>query len=159
MSSRGECCRGAKRRSRRSRAARPVHGLRQCGAARSRGSGGAGKGEEAAGRDPRHSEKVRQERHFKGHELRGCTITRERNRQIGGHRAGEATLHLNGGTEKPFDEMPANRLEPEFRAFSREIASGDRTFCYEMLEHSLAVSKVQTKARLDAGIIFPADSE
>ena len=72
---------------------------------------------------------------------------------------GEATLHLNDGTEETFDEEPASRLEPEFRVFSREIASGDRAFCYEMLDHSLAVSKVQTKARLDAGIIFPADSE
>ena len=69
----------------------------------------------------------------------------------------EVTLHLNDGTEETFNEEPTSRLEPEFRAFDREITSGSRDFCYEMLDHSLVVSKVQTKARLDAGIRFPAD--
>lgn len=69
----------------------------------------------------------------------------------------EVTLHLNDGTEETFDEEPASRLETEFRAFKKEIDSGDRRFCYEMLEHSLSVSRVQTEARLGAGIRFPAD--
>ncbi len=71
----------------------------------------------------------------------------------------EVTLHLNDGTEETFNDEPASRLEPEFRVFSQEIASGNREFCYKMLDHSLSVSKVLTKARLDAGIIFPADKE
>lgn len=69
----------------------------------------------------------------------------------------EVTLHLNDGTEERFDEQPSSRLEPEFRAFAREITSGDRSACYEMLDHSIAVSRVQTTARLAAGIHFPAD--
>lgn len=72
---------------------------------------------------------------------------------------GEVLLHLKDGTEETFDSQPASRLEPEFRAFIREIASGKREFCYKMLEQSVAVSRVQTKARLDAGIYFPGDKE
>lgn len=70
---------------------------------------------------------------------------------------GAVTLRLNDGTEETYDEQTASRLEPEFKAFVHEIDSGDRTRCYEMLERSLAVSKVQTTARADAGIRFPAD--
>lgn len=66
-------------------------------------------------------------------------------------------LHLNDGTEEAFSENPASRLEPEFRYFAKEIASGEHNSCYERLAHSLAVSKVQTEARLGAGIRFPAD--
>ena len=71
----------------------------------------------------------------------------------------EVLLHLNDGAEKSFAENPANRLEPEFRFFAAQIASGDRGACYAALDHSLAVSRVQTDARLDAGIRFPADEE
>ena len=68
------------------------------------------------------------------------------------------TLHLNDGTEEFYDLNPGDsRLEPEFLRFAREIASGDRTFCYQMLDRSLLVSRVQTGARLGAGIYFPAD--
>ena len=70
---------------------------------------------------------------------------------------GPITLHLNDGTEETYDEPPASRLEPEFRAFAREIASGDRAACDAMLDRSLAVSRIQTAARLDAGIRFPSD--
>ncbi len=69
----------------------------------------------------------------------------------------DVTLHLNDGTEETFNEEPKSRLEPEFRVFAREIESGNRDFCYQMLEHSLAVSRILTKARLDASIRFPAD--
>ena len=71
----------------------------------------------------------------------------------------EITLHLNDGTEEKFNEEPKSRLESEFKRFVKEIDSGDKTFCYEMLDHSLAVSKVQTKARVEAGILFPADEK
>ena len=41
----------------------------------------------------------------------------------------EVTLHLNDGTEETFNEEPASRLEPEFRAFTRAIESDDHNFC------------------------------
>lgn len=68
-------------------------------------------------------------------------------------------LRLNDGSEEKYAASPASRLEPEFRFFANEIASGDRTRCYQQLDHSLLVSKIQTKARLDAGIRFPADDQ
>lgn len=71
---------------------------------------------------------------------------------------GAVTLHLNDGTEEYYDENPqASRLEPEFRLFYQQISSGDRSRCYEMLEQSLLVSRIQTEARIGAGIRFPAD--
>ena len=69
----------------------------------------------------------------------------------------DVKLHLNDGTEETFAENPDSRLEPEFKYFAAEIASGKRDNCYERLAHSVTVSKVQTEARLDAGIRFPAD--
>lgn len=73
-------------------------------------------------------------------------------------RSGEpVTLHLNDGTEEHYSENPPCRLEAEFRHFAGQIASGSRTECYRMLQHSLLVSKYQTEARLGAGIYFPAD--
>lgn len=70
---------------------------------------------------------------------------------------GKVTLRMNDGTEEIYDENPSSRLESEFRNFAQEIASGDRTGCYRMLDHSVLVSRIQTKARLGAGIHFPAD--
>lgn len=72
---------------------------------------------------------------------------------------GEVTLHLNDGTEEVFNENPLNRMEAEFISFAKEITSGNLKNCYEMLDHSLLVSKVQTEARLGAGIYFPADNK
>lgn len=69
----------------------------------------------------------------------------------------DVKLHLNDGHEETFAENPASRLEPEFRFFAEQIASGGRGQCYEQLKHSLTVSRVQTAARLGAGIRFPAD--
>lgn len=66
-------------------------------------------------------------------------------------------LHLNDGAEESYAENPASRLEPEFRAFADMIHNNDLVACYERLSHSVAVSRVQTKARLSAGIRFPAD--
>lgn len=71
----------------------------------------------------------------------------------------DVTLHLNDGTEEKWAVNPESRLEPEFRYFAQEIASGSREHCYEHLAHSVAVSKVQTEARLEAGIHFPADGQ
>lgn len=66
-------------------------------------------------------------------------------------------LHLNDGTEETFAENPVSRLAPEFQFFAEQIASGERSRCYEQLSRSVLISKVQTKARLSAGIRFPAD--
>ena len=67
------------------------------------------------------------------------------------------TLCLRDGREERFDGNPASRLEPEFRFFAGEIASADLKRCYELLDHSLMVSRMQTAARADAGIAFPCD--
>lgn len=69
----------------------------------------------------------------------------------------EAVLCLNDGTEERFRSNFSSRLEPEFRAFAREIASGNRDTCYSQLEHSVLVSRILTEARLSAGIRFPTD--
>ena len=71
----------------------------------------------------------------------------------------DITLHLNNGNEEKYVASSGSRLEPEFRFFANEIATGDCTRCYKQLDHSLLVSKIQTKARLDAGIRFPADNQ
>ena len=69
----------------------------------------------------------------------------------------DVKLHLNDGTEEQFSGNPENRMEAEFRYFADAIQSGDYGGCYERLAHSVTVSKVQTEARLGAGIRFPAD--
>lgn len=73
---------------------------------------------------------------------------------------GAVTLHLNDGTEETFDANPELRWESEFRSFATDVADGEKglTHCYEMLDESLLVAQVQTEARLDAGIRFPADT-
>lgn len=71
---------------------------------------------------------------------------------------GEVSLELNDGTNEVYDDGSAKeRLIPEFTAFMNAINTKDYDFCYQQLEKSAAVSEIQTKARLDAGIRFPAD--
>lgn len=71
---------------------------------------------------------------------------------------GEVTLELNDGTKEVYDDKGADaRLIPEFTVFINAINNNDIDFCYRQLDKSVAVSEVQTNARLDAGIIFPAD--
>ncbi len=73
---------------------------------------------------------------------------------------GEITLELNDGTKEVFDDGSAmQRLIPEFTTFISTINSKDYKFCYEMLDMSLAVSKIQTELRLEAGVKFPADEK
>ena len=50
-----------------------------------------------------------------------------------------------------------DRLIPEFTAFINTINTDDHAFCLKQMEESIAVSRVQTKARRDAGILFAAD--
>lgn len=71
---------------------------------------------------------------------------------------GEVILHLNDGTEERFDDNSwKERLIPEFKQFIQAINDNDLNYCYKQLEKSIAVCDVQTKARIDAGIIFPND--
>ena len=72
---------------------------------------------------------------------------------------GEVTLHLNDGTEEKFSENPELQWESEFRAFAAGIDANDLEGCYKALDHSLAVSRTMTAARLAAGIRFAADKE
>ena len=73
------------------------------------------------------------------------------------NRFSSAALYLHDGTEERFQSDHTSRLEPEFRFFAREIASGDHTKCYAQLDHSVLVSRILTEARLNAGIRFPTD--
>ena len=71
---------------------------------------------------------------------------------------GTAKLTMNDKSEEVYEEkMAMDRLIPEFTAFIRAINENDRAFYEERMAASIAVSEVQTDARLDAGIIFPAD--
>lgn len=71
---------------------------------------------------------------------------------------GKVTLELNDGTLEEYDDgMGDNRLIGEFTEFIRAVNEDDRDFCKDMLERSIAVSKIQTKARELAGIRFPSD--
>lgn len=69
----------------------------------------------------------------------------------------DVKIHLNDGTEETHADNPINQMEPEFTFFAQQIASGNRAACYEILKHSVMVSRVQTQARLGAGIRFPSD--
>lgn len=71
---------------------------------------------------------------------------------------GEVTLELNDGTKQSYDDGGAKaRLIPEFTAFVKAINENDLEFCYRQMEKSVNVCEVQTKARIEAGIHFPAD--
>lgn len=72
---------------------------------------------------------------------------------------GPVTLHLNDGTEETFSLNPGLQWESEFRAFAAGIATNDLEGCYKALDHSLAVSRTMTSARLAAGIRFAADEK
>ena len=70
---------------------------------------------------------------------------------------GAVTLHLNDGTEECFDGDPEVIWESEFRDFARIISERDMAEAERLMEVSLAVSSIQTQARLFAGVVFPAD--
>lgn len=71
---------------------------------------------------------------------------------------GEVTIHFNDKTEEHFDDgMAMERLIPEFKFFVDCINREDWDACMERLDGSIAVSEVQTKARLESGVIFAAD--
>lgn len=71
---------------------------------------------------------------------------------------GKAILELNDGTIEEYDDgMETTRMIPEFITFIQAINEQNFDFCYQQLEKSLAVSRIQTTARKKAGIIFPVD--
>ena len=73
---------------------------------------------------------------------------------------GEVKIYLNNKTEEIYnDGMAMDRVIPEFRFFMDCIKRNDLKFCFDRLNESIAVSEIQTKARLDAGIIFAADQK
>ncbi|MBQ6334238.1 MAG: Gfo/Idh/MocA family oxidoreductase [Erysipelotrichaceae bacterium] len=73
---------------------------------------------------------------------------------------GKITLHKNDGSEKEYDDgMFMNRLIPEFNYFISCIERNDLEACLKKLDESITVSEIQTEARLNAGIIFPADQQ
>lgn len=72
---------------------------------------------------------------------------------------GPVTLRLNDGREETVDRNPQIQWESEFLEFAEDYAAGNAGLSRsrEALELSLAVSRVQTRARQSAGIVFPAD--
>ena len=73
---------------------------------------------------------------------------------------GKVTLHMNDGTEETYDDgMAKRRLIPEFTHFIHIMNDNDHAACDALLEKSIAVSRIQTRARVNAGILFPADRE
>lgn len=70
---------------------------------------------------------------------------------------GDILLHKNDGSEQTFSSHVQDRLMPAFRAIAEQIKSRDLESCYAMLQRSVQVSKIQTEARMSAGIYFPSD--
>lgn len=68
------------------------------------------------------------------------------------------TLHLNDGTEETFNAPLGSWWEAEYREFARQLDENDLAACRAQMETSLAVARTMTKARLSAGIVFPADA-
>lgn len=73
---------------------------------------------------------------------------------------GSMELLLNDGTKETInDNKDVHRMYEEFMAFVKMYQNNDYQQCYEMLEHSMIVTEVQTIARRKAGVIFPADEK
>ncbi|KKF44920.1 Gfo/Idh/MocA family protein [Streptococcus uberis] len=71
---------------------------------------------------------------------------------------GKVVLEKYDGTVLSFEEDSfENRLIPEFTEFITAINTKDQEFYEEAMARSLAVSRLQTQARLANQIIFPAD--
>lgn len=67
-------------------------------------------------------------------------------------------LLMNDGTSSLRNENNYDhRMVNEFIEFADMIKNNNIEKCYQMLEHSLIVSEIQTVARNKSGIIFPAD--
>ena len=67
-------------------------------------------------------------------------------------------LLLNNEESKIINENNyRNRMIYEFIEFEKMISSNDLNRCFQLLDHSLIVSEVQTVARKKSGIKFAAD--
>lgn len=67
-------------------------------------------------------------------------------------------LLMNDGTSSFINENNYDhRMVNEFIEFADMVKNNNLEKCYQMLEHSLIVSEIQTIARNKAGILFPAD--
>ncbi|AWK51838.1 NAD(P)-dependent oxidoreductase [Clostridium beijerinckii] len=67
-------------------------------------------------------------------------------------------LLMNDDTSSLMNENNYDhRMVNEFIEFADMIKNNNIEKCYQMLEHSLIVSEIQTVARNKSGIIFPAD--
>lgn len=73
---------------------------------------------------------------------------------------GSIEVLMNDGTSKIMNEnQDVHRMYEEFAAFEKMYVEQDYQRCYDMLEHTLVVTEIQTTARRKAGVIFPADEE
>lgn len=67
---------------------------------------------------------------------------------------------MNDGTNQNINmNKNVHRMYEEFIAFEKMYQEKDYEKCYQMLEHSMIVSKVQTIARRKAGVLFPTDQQ
>lgn len=65
-------------------------------------------------------------------------------------------LLMNDGTEESFNENNyEHRMVNEFIEFVDIIEKKDLKRCYEVLDHSLLVSEIETTARNKGGVVFP----
>lgn len=65
---------------------------------------------------------------------------------------------MNNGTNQTMNVNKAvHRMYEEFVAFETMYQAHDYQQCYDRLEHSMIVTEIQTVARREAGVIFPAD--
>ncbi len=72
---------------------------------------------------------------------------------------GMVSIELNDGTKEEYDDKGyTERMIPEFTAFMDAISRHDLEFCYDRLDQSVRVSRVQDTARKGAGIHFAADN-
>lgn len=73
---------------------------------------------------------------------------------------GSFDLLMNDGTKQLINENKnVHRMYEEFIEFNNMYKQENYHKCYEMLEHSMIVTEIQTIARRKAGVIFPADEE
>lgn len=72
---------------------------------------------------------------------------------------GKIKVELRDGMSEEFEEETMeSRMIPEFLAFINAINENHQDFAYKMLDKSIAVSRVQTEARLYTGIYFASDA-
>lgn len=71
---------------------------------------------------------------------------------------GSFTVYPNGGPPRHVNVNPfSHRMVEEFAAFTCMIENRDMAACQEARSQSLLVSRIQTAARQDAGLLFPGE--